>query len=129
MLAKVILLNNNENLITGYITSPIEESDKTYDVDLDRLHLGFSYIDSSDNVVYNDEAYNNHLEMKRIKNELNRQRNKRKRLLEAFDKWEKAVLRGREDENDSIMLWYYDLLDLKETAFENVPERIKYYMY
>ena len=57
-------------------------------------------------------------------------RNKRKTLLEAFDKWEKAVLRGREVEDDTIMQWYQDILDLKESAFDevNIPERIKYYI-
>ena len=56
-------------------------------------------------------------------------RKKRKTLLEAFDKWEKAVLRGREVEDDTIMQWYQDILDLKESAFEkaSIPERIKYY--
>ena len=57
-------------------------------------------------------------------------RSKRYFLLQAFDKWEKAVLRGREVEDDTIMQWYQDILDLKESAFEeaNIPERIKYYM-
>lgn len=60
---------------------------------------------------------------------LNQLREKRKLLLEAFDKWEKAVLRGRELESDTIMQWYQDILDLKESAFDeaNIPERIKYY--
>lgn len=51
-------------------------------------------------------------------------------LLSAFDKWEKAVLRGREADNDAIMEWYRNLLDLKKSAFadENIPERIKYYL-
>ena len=52
----------------------------------------------------------------------------REALLEAFDKWEKAVLRGREQDDYAIMLWYQDLLDLKESAFESVPERVKYYL-
>lgn len=60
-----------------------------------------------------------------IKKEL---REKRKPLLNAFDKWEKGVLRGREQDKEFIMEWYYDLLDLKEYAFENIPKQIKYYM-
>ena len=55
-------------------------------------------------------------------------RAKRTLLLNAFDKWEKAVLRGREEDKEYIMSWYYDLLDLKEYAFENIPEEIKYYL-
>lgn len=55
-------------------------------------------------------------------------RAKRVNLLEAFDKWEKAVLRGREEDNSNIMQWYQNILDLKESAFEKIPERIKYYI-
>ena len=54
-------------------------------------------------------------------------RKHRQPLLLAFDKWEKAVLRGREEDDESVMQWYRDLLDLKESAFENVPERVRYY--
>lgn len=59
---------------------------------------------------------------------LTNRRAERVSLLAAFDKWEKAVMRGREEESEEIMQWYYDLLDLKELAFENVPERVKYYL-
>lgn len=55
-------------------------------------------------------------------------RNKRASLLTAFDKWEKAVLRGRETESIDIMSWYYDILDLNENALNNIPERVKYYL-
>ena len=55
-------------------------------------------------------------------------RAKRTSLLEAFDKWEKAVLRGREDDSEDIMAWYRALLALDEAAFDNVPERIEYYL-
>ncbi len=49
-------------------------------------------------------------------------------LLDAFDIWEKAVIRGRELDSTEIMDWYNDILDLKESAFENIPDRIKHYM-
>lgn len=55
-------------------------------------------------------------------------RKTRKPLLDAFDKWEKAVLRGRESESLEIMTWYFLILDLNETALNNVPERVKYYL-
>ncbi len=55
-------------------------------------------------------------------------RETRKPLLEAFDKWEKAVLRGRETDDASVMAWYSKLLDLDENAFTNVPQRIRYYL-
>lgn len=58
----------------------------------------------------------------------NRLRCKRKYLLEAFDKWEKAVIRGRETEDSMIMLWYNMILDLNAAAFTSIPERIKYYL-
>lgn len=49
-------------------------------------------------------------------------------LLAAFDKWEKAVLRGRETDDESVMAWYRSLLDLEETAFKTIPERVRYYL-
>ena len=55
-------------------------------------------------------------------------RNQRKPLLNAFDKWEKAVLRGREVDSEEIMNWYESILDLEESAFVNVPQRINYYL-
>lgn len=55
-------------------------------------------------------------------------RAKRTTLLSAFDKWEKAVLRGREQDDYIIMSWYRDLLELKESAFENIPTKIEYYL-
>ena len=59
---------------------------------------------------------------------LNRLRIERKPLLEAFDKWEKAVLRGRAEDDAEIMNWYRDILDLRAEAFENVPETVRYYL-
>lgn len=55
-------------------------------------------------------------------------RDKRAPLLEAFDKWEKAVLRNREKDDTVIMIWYQNILDLDEAALENIPKRIKYYL-
>lgn len=65
-------------------------------------------------------------ELKEIK--LNALRQQRKILLDAFDKWEKAVLRGREIDDSTIMVWFNDLLNLDENAFNNIPEVIKYYL-
>lgn len=55
-------------------------------------------------------------------------REKRVPLLFAFDKWEKAVLRGREQDDYMIMSWYKSLLNLEEGAFNNIPLRVKYYL-
>lgn len=55
-------------------------------------------------------------------------RTKRAKLLTAFDKWEKAVLRGRETDSAAVIQWYKDLLDLKENAFAYIPIRVAYYL-
>lgn len=60
---------------------------------------------------------------------LDKLRAERTRLLEAFDKWEKAVLRGRETDDPNVMKWYQDLKDLVTNAFENIPTAIQYYIY
>ena len=52
----------------------------------------------------------------------------RSRLLEAFDKWEKAVLRGREQDSEEVMTWYQNILDLNEDAINNVPMAVEYYI-
>lgn len=57
-----------------------------------------------------------------------RLRGRRKPLLAAFDKWEKAVVRGRESDDPAVMRWYRMTLDLDPAAFENIPERIRYYL-
>lgn len=70
------------------------------------------------------------LEKQNEQREKNSLRFDRKPLLAAFDRWEKAVLRGRETDDSEIMQWYNKILDLESSAFntENIPERIKYYM-
>jgi len=57
-----------------------------------------------------------------------RLREERKELLDAFDKWEKAVLRGREEDDPQIMEWMQALLNLEEEAFLTIPDRIAYYL-
>ena len=63
---------------------------------------------------------------------LNSLRAQRKVHLEAFDKYKSNVNYGIKIENEItrsiIVAWYNDLLDLKETAFVNVPSEIKYYL-
>ncbi|MCH5163083.1 MAG: hypothetical protein J1G38_06295 [Clostridiales bacterium] len=59
---------------------------------------------------------------------LNIKRQQRSSLLIAFDKWEKAVLRGREIDDDQVMRWYKALLNLEEWAFSDIPSRIAYYL-
>lgn len=54
----------------------------------------------------------------------------------GFDIWEKAVLRGREEDSGEVMSWYQTMLDFtdqitKDTTHEDypeVPEKLKYYI-
>lgn len=60
----------------------------------------------------------------------------RKKCFQAFDTWEKNVLRGREEDSESILEWYRVMLNYPTTINENttredypaIPERIKYYL-
>lgn len=78
------------------------------------------YEDIKTFIPYSDEEIE-----KRKKAQL---RARRTSLLEAFDKWEKAVLRGRENDSVDIMAWYRALLNLEESAFSDMPERVEYYL-
>lgn len=64
-------------------------------------------------------------------------RKKREALLCAFDKYKTNVQYGIEvenaDQHAAIIAWYRSILDLEnsaiaETAINNVPARIKYYL-
>lgn len=57
-------------------------------------------------------------------------RAQRKDILNAFDIYKTNVYYGIEQDEDreQILAWYQDLLDLKETAFKNIPEAIQKYM-
>lgn len=107
---KVITEENGGISVYKELISPAVEATEAYD----------EYEDIQIYVPYTTEELE-----KRKKNDL---RARRVALLSAFDKWEKAVLRGREEDDIAIMQWYQDLLDLEETAFENVPERVRYYL-
>lgn len=60
----------------------------------------------------------------------------RNHMLKGFDVWEKNVLRGREQDDNEIMAWYYLMLDFpnqitKDTTFEDypkIPDKIKKYL-
>ena len=68
------------------------------------------------------------------KHKLDELRNKRRPLLEAFDKYKSNINYGIIVENEetraTIISWYSDLLNLVESAFEedNIPSEIKYYL-
>lgn len=103
---RVEYLPNGSKQTWKDLVSPAVEAKEAYD----------EYENIQVYVYYNAEELNNMLRAKRTP------------LLNAFDKWEKAVLRNREQDDYSIMTWYNDLKDLKEAAFENIPKRIQYYM-
>ena len=71
-------------------------------------------------IPYTDEELDN-LHKKQL-------RATRNTLLNAFDKWEKAVLRGRETDSEEVMQWYNELLALQENAFTEIPDKIQYYL-
>lgn len=53
-------------------------------------------------------------------------RNYRKTCFVAFDLWEKAVLRGREQDDASVVSWYQSMknfpsLITENTTFDNYP--------
>ncbi len=103
---RVEKLPNGSTQVWKDLITPAVEAKEDYD----------EYEDIQVYILYTEEERKNIL------------RTKRKILLNAFDKWEKAVLRGRESDDDVIMDWYHNLLDLEESAFDNVPEKVKYFV-
>lgn len=65
-------------------------------------------------------------------NRLNDLRKKREPLLIAFDKYkgnvQYGVLSETAAEHAEIIAWYKDLLDLKQSAFENIPSKVNHYI-
>jgi hypothetical protein len=71
-----------------------------------------------------------------IEKNIGRFRGFRKKIFEAFDIWEKNVLRGREQDNQEVINWYNQMLaftnniteDTKIIDYPTVPEVIKKYV-
>lgn len=59
-------------------------------------------------------------------------RERREPLLAAFDKYKSNINYGIESEDEAqrqkIIAWYKLLLELDEFAFNNIPERVQYYL-
>ena len=110
---------------------PIEELDESkqiYITDEDRLSIGLTKcFDVENNCVID---YDNTID--KIIEHKNELRAKRVPLLKAFDVYKSNVAYGVEFENEEqreeIVKWYGDLLHLEESAFEVIPERIRYYL-
>lgn len=91
----------------------------------------FSVLDDVVKITYTlKENWENTVKERKLK----QLRNKRKPLLEAFDKYKSNVNYGVviEDEitRNNILVWYQGLLNLVESAFEDeyIPSQIKYYL-
>lgn len=120
----IYLIIQNERIV-GYQTFDVPNT-TPYDKEWDNKYLNGKYGLVNGEIVelgFTKECLEENEQLH--KDEL---RNKRKPLLEAFDLWEKAVLRGRENDSQEVMDWYRSLLDLDEIAFENIPKEIKYYL-
>ena len=75
-------------------------------------------------------AYDNSKEVEKVR--LNKLRSQREPLLKAFDVYKSNVYYGIEEETEEehkeVVSWYKDLLDLKDNAFTNIPERVNRYL-
>lgn len=121
-------MNNAEIYVNGVLVDSSKESKTYVDGALVSLEYYQEKLKTGCYTLSIDYAareyrlnYSNELHLQRL-------RLKRKSLLIAFDKWEKAVLRGRADDSSVVMAWYQDLLDLKQTAFESIPDAVMYYL-
>lgn len=78
------------------------------------------------------ETYLQEQEIKSQQRALNLLRQKRKPLLNAFDIYKSNVSYGvieeTGEEHNQITAWYQSILDLDETALDNVPNSIKRYL-
>lgn len=123
-----INLELNNNRIVGYTLTPIDITKPVYEINEIPKGLTSGRYGVVNGVIvelgYTQEIL---LEIEERKKTI--LRDKRKPLLEAFDKWEKAVLRGREVDSSVVMNWYTSLLDLEESAFDNIPSVVQYYIY
>ncbi len=123
---KINLIIENERIV-GYQTFPISENLPVYEIDDIPEDLTNGEYGILNNKIVKLGYTKEQLKINEEKN-LETKRQKRKTLLEAFDKWEKAVLRGRMSENASIMNWYEKLLNLEDSAFETIPSEIEYFL-
>lgn len=130
-----IELKENEIIVSptgkfSYQIIPL--TDKTLIVDKDVLKQikpinGTKCFDLENNCVI-DYDNTEDLEKERIE----KLRRIREPLLVAFDKYKSNVNYGVEietiEQREKIIAWYRLLLELNEFAFENIPDRIKYYL-
>lgn len=115
------------NRITGYQTFPITDDM----IEIDNLPddiLSGEYGFNNNQIV--KLGYTNEKQKEIDEENLNNLRYLRQPLLKAYDTYKINVLYGIEaqSEKETIDSWYKAILDLDETAINNPPERIKYYL-
>lgn len=127
-----LITEKNNNIILGFATYPISENDITHDVNPEDIYINYSYIDESGNFVSNKEAFDLDMVERKKQAKIENLRASREPLLIAFDKYKSNVYYGIESETlaerENIMAWYKAVLDLDETALQNAPVKIKYYV-
>lgn len=66
-----------------------------------------------------------------LQNKLQELRHRRIKLLKMFDIYKTnvnyGIIKETEEDNNTILKWYQNILDLQEEAFNNVPEEILKY--
>ena len=121
-----IKLDNNKYIESICYFKP-ENVSEFIEVETQDVELGVTQYINGAFIV--DEDKKQEIANEQVKVDLRGQRSK---LLKAFDTYKTNVSYGVEVEteaqHDEILVWYQDLLDLKATAFENVPECIEYYL-
>lgn len=59
-------------------------------------------------------------------------RDRRAKLLDAFDIYKSNIaykaITETADEHKATIQWYHDILDLKEEAFDRIPEKVAQYL-
>lgn len=116
-----------DNRIIGYQTFPITDDM----IEIDNLPddiLSGEYGFNNNQIV--KLGYTNEKQKEIDEDNLNFLRSLREPLLQAYDTYKINVLYGIElqSEKETIDNWYKAILDLDETAINNPPKRIEYYL-
>lgn len=128
-----VIYDENTKKVTGFdYDSPEKKEEEPYVLVENERHMPLVEMANSGRELYVKDIDKAEFALRDIilsdEDILREMRFKRESLLLAFDKWEKAVLRGREEDSEEVMQWYQNLLDLQSFAFYNIPDRVKYFM-
>jgi hypothetical protein len=128
---KFKLDKNNKILMYGGDIFDYSIDIEISDIDLELLNNKFTSNEcflKNTNVIIGSTIKTSLLD-EEIKNNLRAQRIE---ILKAFDIYKTNVLYGlineSEEEHLIIFDWYNKMLELEESAFAKIPEKIKYYM-